>query len=74
MSELNLSPRATAQRFAEVAAASKALGGIFTIPCKHCGAPLWEMTSVTAQAGPVCRSRHKSSDAGDPTTNHTDAA
>lgn len=74
MTELNLSPRATAQRFAEVAAASKALGGIFTIPCKHCGAPLWEMKSVTAQAGPVCRSRHKNSDPGSPAKNKTEAA
>lgn len=74
MSEVNLSTRATAQRLAEVSAASRALGGIFTIPCKHCGAPLWAIKSVTAQAGPICRSRHKknSGPVGDPTTNPTD--
>ncbi|WP_193086454.1 DUF6011 domain-containing protein [Brevibacterium aurantiacum] len=70
MSDLNMSTAAAAANIAELQARARGLGFVLASRCRFCGSPLVNEKSVTAHAGPVCRSRHKESDAG----SHTDAA
>lgn len=47
---------------AELRARAAERGWVLATRCQHCGAPLWDITSVAAHAGPTCRARHKTSD------------
>lgn len=53
------STKLTEKRIAELRAIAESLGLVVATRCKHCGAPLWNVKSLTAHAGPVCRTRHK---------------
>lgn len=66
----NASPKLTEQLAAQFRAQAAEFGLVLVSRCRFCSAPLFNEKSLAAHAGPVCRSRHKESDAG----SHTDVA